>query len=122
MSFFLASNEAEPGLSNGIARAKIGKSAVDIIEHVIKPVERDASIHSVGFGGWPNMQGELELDAAIMDGTTLEAGAVGGLQGVLHPISVAKKIMEHLPHVMLIGAGAAGALGREANDKRRNDK
>lgn len=107
MKFFLATNEAEPGLNNGITSAKTGKSAVDIIEDVIRPVERDPGIHSVGFSGWPNMLGELELDAAVMNGTTLEAGAVGGLKGILHPISVAKKIMEHLPHVMLVGTGAA---------------
>ncbi|MCP4401812.1 MAG: asparaginase [bacterium] len=107
MKFFLATNEAIPGLKDGIECAKAGRSAIDIVEAMIMPVERDANIHSVGFGGWPNMQGALELDAAIMNGTTFEAGAVGGLQRIMHPISVARKIMEHLPHVMLIGAGAA---------------
>lgn len=107
MKFFLATNEAIPGLKPGVECAKTGKPAIDIVEAVIQPVERDANIHSVGFGGWPNMLGQMELDAAIMNGTTLEAGAVGGLQRVMHPISVARKVMEHLPHAMLIGAGAA---------------
>ncbi len=107
MTFFLATNEAIPGLKAGIECAKAGQSAGDIIEAVIMPVERDANIHSVGFGGWPNMLGEVELDAAIMNGTTLDVGAVGGLHGFLHPISVARKVMERLPHVMLVGAGAA---------------
>ena len=107
MRSFLATNEALPGLKDGIECAQAGRSAIDIVEAMIMPVERDANIHSVGFGGWPNMQGALELDAAIMNGTTLEAGAVGGLQRRMHPISVARKIMEHLPHVLLIGAGAA---------------
>lgn len=107
MSFFLATNEAVPGLKAGIDRVRARSSAIDIVEHVIKPVERDAGIHSVGFGGWPNMVGDVELDAAIMNGITLETGAVGGLQGFLHPISVARKVMERLPHVMLVGAGAA---------------
>jgi L-asparaginase len=106
MRFFLATNEAVPGLKAGIDCANARGSAIDIVEHVIKPVERDANIHSVGFGGWPNMLGNVELDAAIINGTTLEAGAVGGLQGFHHPISVARKVMERLPHVMLVGAGA----------------
>ncbi len=61
----------------------------------------------MGKGGTPDILGRMALDAAIMDGSTLEAGAVACLEGYRHPISVARKLMERLPHVMLVGKGAA---------------
>lgn len=107
MMFFLATNEAFPGLQQGIETAQAGRSALDVIEEVILPIEQDDRIHSVGIGGWPNMIGEMELDASIIDGTNLKTGAVGGLKGFAHPISVARRVMEKLPHVFLSGEGAA---------------
>jgi isoaspartyl peptidase/L-asparaginase-like protein (Ntn-hydrolase superfamily) len=84
-----------------------GGSAIDAVEAAARIVEDNPEDHSVGYGGYPNLLGQVELDASIMDGTTLRAGAVGALRGYRHPISVARRVMEELPHVMLAGEGAA---------------
>lgn len=83
-----------------------GGSALDAVEAATRLVEDNPDDHSVGYGGYPNLLGEVELDASIMEGSTRRAGAVGGLRGYRHPISVARRVMEDLPHVMLVGAGA----------------
>ena len=69
-------------------------------------VEEDERVRTVGRGGWANILGEVELDAAMMDGTSLRTGAVGAVQGFLHPVSIARAVMERLPHVFLVGSGA----------------
>lgn len=84
-----------------------GGAALDAVEAAVRLVEDNPDDHSVGYGGYPNLRGEVELDASIMDGTTLQAGAVGALRGYRHPITVARRVMEQLPHVMLVGEGAA---------------
>lgn len=96
-----------------------GASALDALEAGIRLVESDEDIRSVGRGGWPNLLGEVQLDASIMDGTTLRAGAIGALSDYLHPISVARQLMERLPHVFLVDRGAARfahEIGAEAGD------
>lgn len=84
-----------------------GGSALDAVEACARIVEADPADESVGYGGLPNVLGVVELDASIVDGTTHAAGSVAALTGYLHPISVARAVMERLPHVMLVGAGAA---------------
>lgn len=116
MSVVLTNAEAWPALEVGASAATSAK-ALDIVEKMIREVEAEPRVHSVGLGAWPNMIGELELDASIMDGRSLETGAVGALRGYLHPISVARAVMERLPHVFLVGAGAsrfAGEIDAEA--------
>lgn len=81
-------------------------SALDAVEEAIKVVEEDRKVTSVGLGGIPNLEGICELDAAIMDGSSLRAGAVGGLRGFTHPISIARKVMEDTPHILLVGEEA----------------
>jgi isoaspartyl peptidase/L-asparaginase-like protein (Ntn-hydrolase superfamily) len=68
--------------------------------------EEDAGNASVGYGGNPNSDGIVQVDAAIMWGPEHGAGSVAALEGIFHPISVARRVMEVSPHVMLVGSGA----------------
>ena len=103
----ITNSEGTAGLGPALAVLREGGHALDAVEAGIMPVEADPAVRSVGRGGAPNMLGIVECDAAIMNGTTLETGAVGALQRYLHAISVARGVMERLPHVMLVGEGAA---------------
>lgn len=76
---------------------------LDSLEAGLAAAELDPSLLAIGLGSLPNADGELELDAAIMDGTTLECGAVCGVRGIVPVISVARRVMEETPHVMLVG-------------------
>ena len=107
------------GIQAAVQVLRDGGSAVDAVETGIRLVEANPSDHTVGYGGYPNLLGQVEVDAAIMDGRDLTAGAVGALQGVRHAISVARKVMESLPHVFLVGQGAqrfATEMGFETGD------
>ncbi len=66
----------------------------------------DPAVNSVGYGGLPNAEGVVELDAAIMDGPTHAAGAVGGMTGIKHAHLRGAAVMERTPHVMLVGENA----------------
>lgn len=90
-----------------------GASALDAVEAAANVTEDDPAVNSVGYGGLPNAEGVVELDAAIMDGPTHDAGAVAGLVGIGRPTSVARRIMERLPHVMLVGENARRFARRE---------
>lgn len=90
-----------------LAVLQAGGSALDAVELGIRVVELDPAVRTVGVGGAPNRLGEMELDASIMDGSRLMTGAVAALKGFLHPISVARQVMARLPHVLLVGEGAA---------------
>lgn len=103
----VASANGREALAEGMAVLRRGGTALDAVEACARIVEADPRDESVGLGGLPNLLGVVELDASIMDGTTLRAGAVGALQGFLHPITVARAVMDRLPHVLLVGAGAA---------------
>lgn len=81
-------------------------SALDAVETGCRLVESNPADHTVGLGGLPNLIGEVELDASIMDGRTLATGAVGAVRGYEHPISIARRVMEETPHVFLVGEGA----------------
>lgn len=89
-----------------------GGSALDAVEAGTRAVEDNVDDHTVGYGGYPNITGQVELDASIMDGSRRRAGAVGALRGYRHAITVARAVMERLPHVLVVGDGAA-LLARE---------
>lgn len=82
-----------------------GGSAMDAIEATIHLLEDDP-LFNAGRGAVFTAEGRNELDAALMDGKTLKAGAVAGVTRTRHPISLARAVMEKSPHVMMIGAGA----------------
>mgnify|MGYP006291068869 CR=1 FL=1 len=82
-----------------------GMSALDAVEAAVKILEEDPTFDA-GRGAFLNAIGEIELDAIIMDGATLDFGAVAGVQNILHPVSLARKIIEQTEHCMLIGNGA----------------
>ncbi|MFP6901790.1 MAG: N(4)-(beta-N-acetylglucosaminyl)-L-asparaginase [Opitutales bacterium] len=87
----------------GILSANGG--ALDAVETGARAVEDDPAFSSVGFGGLPDREGAVTLDACIMNHAG-DCGAVACLRKVRHPISVARKVMEETPHVMLSGEGA----------------
>lgn len=84
--------------------SKNGK-ALDAVENGVKLVEADPSERSVGYGGRPDRDGFVTLDACIMDHDQ-NIGSVACLQHIMHPISVARAVMEKTPHVMLVADGA----------------
>jgi len=103
----LTNNEGTLGVPTTARMLSEGSHALDAIEAGIRLIEADPSVRTVGRGGWPNLLCEMELDACMMNGTTLRSGAVGALQGYLHPVSVAREVMRRLPHELLAGQGAA---------------
>jgi L-asparaginase / beta-aspartyl-peptidase len=103
----IASSNGDVGIGAAWEILQSGGTALDAVEAATRLVEDNPDDHSVGYGGYPNLLGEVELDASIMEGTTLRAGAVGALRGYRHAITVARRVMEELPHVMLAGEGAA---------------
>ena len=80
-------------------------SALDAVEAAARVPEADPNDTSVGYGGFPDRDGHVTLDACIMDAKG-NAGSVTFLEGIMHPISVARAVMEKTPHVMLSGEGA----------------
>jgi beta-aspartyl-peptidase (threonine type) len=95
------------GLDAGWSILARGDSALDAVEAATRLVEDNPEDHTVGYGGYPNLAGEVELDASIMDGATRRAGAVGSLRGFRPAITIARRVMDRLPHVLVVGEGAA---------------
>ncbi|WP_350017091.1 N(4)-(beta-N-acetylglucosaminyl)-L-asparaginase [Rhodanobacter sp. IGA1.0] len=93
--------------ANQAAWAILGKGghALDAVEAGAQVPESDLRNHSVGKGGYPDRDGHVSLDASIMDADG-SCGAVAALEHIEHPISVARRVMERTPHVLLVGEGA----------------
>ena len=93
-----------------------GGDTLDAVIAGVEIVELDPKDNSVGYGGLPNERGEVELDASVMHGPTRRAGAVASLRGVKTPAKVARAVMGHTDHILIVGQGArefATAMGFE---------
>ena len=115
----VASANGDAGMETAWSVLAGGGTAIDAVEAGTRLVEDNPADHTVGYGGYPNLLGQDELDASIMDGGSRRAGAVGSLRGYRAAITVARAVMERLPHVLVVGDGAArlaAELGLEAED------
>ena len=115
----VTNDEGRPGVGRTAEFLAKGASRLDAIEAGIRLVEADPTIRTVGRGGLANMVGRVQLDAMIMDGDTLESGAVGAIEGFAHAITIARAVKDRLPHELLVGAGAerfAREIGAERAD------
>jgi len=102
----LANKEAWPGFPTSVEMLRDGAISLDAMVAGISKVESEVKVRSVGYGGWPNMLGNMELDAAVMDGNTRDVGTVGAVPNTLPVARLAYEVMKRLPHVMLTGDGA----------------
>jgi N4-(beta-N-acetylglucosaminyl)-L-asparaginase len=93
-------------LDDAYAFLKNGGDTLEAAIRVVKGPEDDPNDDSVGLGGLPNEEGVVELDACCMHGPTRRAGSVGGVRNIKNVSMVAKAVMEHTGHVMLVGEGA----------------
>jgi N4-(beta-N-acetylglucosaminyl)-L-asparaginase len=93
-------------LDDGMELLKSGSDTLDAALAVVTKVEDDPNDDSVGYGGLPNEDGVVELDASVMHGPTRQAGAVGSIQKIKNPSLVAKTVMEKTNHIFIVGAGA----------------
>lgn len=98
--------ELGKALSIGVEILKSGGSSTDAVEQVVRYLE-DCPLFNAGKGAVFTHEGRNELDASIMDGSTLKAGAVAGVTDVKNPVSLARRVMDASPHVMLSGNGAS---------------
>lgn len=85
---------------------KAGADPLDAVIAGVNIVENDPDDMSVGYGGLPNENGEVELDASVMHGPTHASGAVAAIQFIKNPSRVAKLVMERTPHCLIVGEGA----------------
>ncbi len=92
-------------LDDAWPRLEGGADSLDVVEHAVRLLEDDSTFNA-GRGSHLNSAGRLELDASIMSGAHLEAGAVAAVTGARHPVSLARRVMEDSPHVFLVGDGA----------------
>ena len=95
---------------------EVGGSALDAVEAAVRSMARDPTFDA-GHGSFMNREGAVEMDAVIMDGRTLRAGSVAAVRNILHPVTLARRLMEHTDHVMVVGEGAnlfAAEMGIEA--------
>jgi N4-(beta-N-acetylglucosaminyl)-L-asparaginase len=93
-------------LDDGMQVLRNGGDTLDAVLAVVTKVEDDPNDHSVGFGGLPNEEGVVQLDACVIHGPTARCGAVGAIEKIKNPSLVAKAVMEKTNHTFIVGAGA----------------
>ena len=97
---------AYEGMVKSSSGLEEGGQASDAVETLIQEVEANPDYTSVGYGALPNREGDMEMDAAFMDGNCMALGAVAGIQHVLHPISVARRLSRRHTSSFLVSQGA----------------
>lgn len=102
----IASANGLRGVAKAYEMLGTGADPLDAAIEGVKIQELDPEDSSVGLGGLPNADGVVQLDASCMHGPTRRAGAVGALEGIATPSLVAKAVMDHTDHIMLVGEGA----------------
>ena len=93
-------------VTRAMERMKAGWDPLDAAIEGVGIVEADPNDHTVGYGGIPNEDGIVELDAAVMHGPTHGGGAVASLRNIMHPAAVARLVMKRTDHCLLVGEGA----------------
>lgn len=115
----VASGNGRGAVTRAVEILNAGGDTLEAAVRGVNLVEEDPADMSVGYGGLPNEDGVVQLDASVMHGPTRGAGSVGALEGVRRPSLVAVAVMRYTDHVMLVGEGArrfARAMGFEADD------
>src|SRR6185295_3223956 len=110
----IASDNGARACARAMEMLTAGKDTLDAVVAGVNINEEDPEDSSVGYGGLPNEEGVVELDACVMHGPTRRAGSVAGIRNIKTPSKVAKLVMEQTDHIMLVGEGAlrfAKALG-----------
>lgn len=110
---------AKKGVEEATLLLKKGASSADAAELAVKYVENEKEYTSVGYGGLPNQNCEVELDAAFMDGDTLSIGAVAGMKDFENPVSVARELSKDYFNIFLVGEGAE-SYAHQHGFKRKN--
>lgn len=116
---FISSGNGARVTARAMELTREGTYLLDAIVAGIAIIEDDPEDDSVGYGGLPNEEGVVQLDASVMDGPTARAGAVGALENVRNPAAVALQVLRRTDHVMLVGAGAL-RFARQLGIKEEN--
>ena len=106
MAVLVTNWEGASGVHVGSSCISRGEAGLEAVVASLATAESDRNAPTVGAHGFPNILGIVELDASLMDGTSLRTGAIGALSGYAHPILLAREVMKRLPHVLLVGEGA----------------
>jgi isoaspartyl peptidase/L-asparaginase-like protein (Ntn-hydrolase superfamily) len=109
---------AKEGVEAASEMLKQGGSSGDAVETAVGMVEDYPLYKSVGYGGLPNENGEVELDAAFMDGDTLSIGAVAGIRDYKNPVSIARRLSEERFNTFLVGNGAEEYAHKNGFERR----